>query len=223
MCSSFSAAITPAWRTLEFPEGVPWLTPVQRTKVQTGNEMLGFILNLIAESERLRLLYLVENPLNSWFWNQPAWKAWDRKAAAWDFFVDYCVFGTAWKKPTRFRSNGQLQGQRLRCSRDHRHVVLRGRDEARKVSWTKRAEPYPRRVCVLLAQTIVQDCGILPGFRKLDIVRCAKCVGARFGEALQPGPRRARSRAPPALADVPGPACYSRLTTECVERVCQVG
>ena len=203
VCSSFSAAITPAWRTSEFPEGVPWLTPVQRGKVQSGNEMLSFILNLSAESERLGLLYLIENPLNSWFWKQTAWRSWERDSATWDFLVDYCVFGTAWKKPTRIRSNGQLQGQRLRCSRDHRHLVLRGRDKVNQVSWTKRAEAYPRRLCVLLAQTIAQDCGAFAGFRKLDIVRCAKCSGARFGEALRPGPRPPRQRAPFILAEVP--------------------
>ena len=81
VCSSFSAAITPAWRTSEFPEGVPWLTPVQRGKVQSGNEMLSFILNLSAESERLGLLYLIENPLNSWFWKQTAWRSWERDSA----------------------------------------------------------------------------------------------------------------------------------------------
>ena len=125
VCSSFSAAIVPSWRTSEFPGGAPWLKPSQRSKVQSGNAMLEFVVNLIRMAEESGLLYLVENPLNSWFWKQKAWDHWNGNPARWDFFVDYCVFGTAWKKPTRFRSNTQLQGKRLRCSRDHRHLVLR--------------------------------------------------------------------------------------------------
>ena len=162
-------------------------------------------MNLIRIAEESGLLYLVENPLNSWFWKQKAWDHWNGNPAKWDFFVDYCVFGTAWKKPTRFRSNTQLQGKRLRCSRDHKHLVLRGRDPELKISLTKRAEPYPRRLGVLLSQVIAQDAGFVRGCRKLDIVRRAKCSGARFGEASNPGParRRAEPRANVNLAEVP--------------------
>ena len=205
VCSSFSAAIVPSWRTSEFPGGAPWLKPTQRSKVQSGNAMLEFVVNLIRIAEESDLLYLVENPLNSWFWKQKAWDHWKGNPAKWDFLVDYCVFGTAWKKPTRFRSNTQLQGKRLRCSRDHKHLVLRGWDPELKISLTKRAEPYPRRLCVLLSQVIAQDAGFVRGCRKLDIVRCAKCSGARFGEASNPGParRRAEPRANVILAEVP--------------------
>ena len=93
VCSSISIAIVPARRTREFPEGKPGLTAEQADKVRLGNFMLEF------EADRPGLVYLVENPLNSWMWAQPAWISWKRVVwACWDFFVDYCVFGIFGRK-----------------------------------------------------------------------------------------------------------------------------
>ena len=143
--------------------------------------MLEFVLNIVVLCERLGLVYLIENPLSSWMWSQPAWQGCKDRGREWDFFCDFCVFGTAWKKPTRFRTNGQLGGQCLRCPRDHQHFVLRGRVPGQGLSATKIAEPYPRRLCVLLAQAAAQDAGWLSDKRLLDISRCAKCSNCRIG------------------------------------------
>ena len=56
VCSSFSTAIVPAWRTKEFPEGAPWVTAAQADKLKLGNAMLEFILVLVAEANRLKLI-----------------------------------------------------------------------------------------------------------------------------------------------------------------------
>ena len=194
VCSSFSCAVTPSWRSKEFPAGRPGLKTCQADKVRRGNAMLEFILNVVVLCERLEIVYIIENPLNSWMWAEPAWGGCKSRGGSWDFICDYCVFGTAWKKPTRFRTNGQLGGQRLRCSRNHRHLALRGRVAGRGISATKLAEPYPRRLCVLLAQALAQDAKWIADKRPLDISRCAKCSNCRIGEAQNPGPGRRAPR-----------------------------
>ncbi|CAE7230302.1 unnamed protein product, partial [Symbiodinium sp. KB8] len=167
------------------------------------NAMLEFILNLVRVCESHGLIYLIENPLSSWMWAQPAWNSCSSKDSDWDFICDYCVFGTPWKKPTRFRTNGQLRSQRMRCNRNHTHTVLRGRSKGSSGSLTKAAEPYPRRLCVLLAQAVAQDAKWIEGRRPLDISRCAKCTHSRIGEASNPGPRLRPQRPDIQLRDVP--------------------
>ena len=204
VCSSFSCAITPPWRSRTYPAGIPGLLGRQYDKVREGNAMLEFLLNLVEECERRQMIYLIENPLSSWMWSQPAWSKCSSRRALWDFLVDFCVFGTPWKKATRFRTNGQLGGQRMRCSRDHSHRILRGRDRETGRSLTKSAEPYPRRLCVLIAQCACQDVGWIDNCRPFDISRCAKCTNARIGEASNPGPPKARKNRPNVvLSEVP--------------------
>jgi hypothetical protein len=178
---------------LEYPEGVPWATETQHHKLLAGNAFCAFMIRICQVCEKCNLVYSVENPQNSWMWKQPGWEG---LRCAGDFLVDYCRFGTPWRKATRFRTNGQLRHQRLRCNCGRRHTVLRGRHPTLNVNWTKLAEPYPRQLARLLGFALAQDAGWLGEYRPLDIVKCARCKGARFGEAVKPGPRRARPREP---------------------------
>eukprot|EP00439_Symbiodinium_sp_Y106_P046727 s6815_g5.t5 len=59
--------------------------------------------------------------------------------------------------------------------------MLCGRDLDLKIKVTKRADAYPRRQCVLLSQAVAQDCGFIPGCRKLDIVH-ATAASRRVAE-----------------------------------------
>ena len=70
--SSFSSAITPAWRTKEYPQGHPWLRQDQRDKVLAGNKMLEFTLEVVQAASRCGAVFWIENPHGSWFWRQPA-------------------------------------------------------------------------------------------------------------------------------------------------------
>ena len=194
VCSSFSTAITPPWRSREFPQGVPSLRQDQRDKVLAGNRMLEFILRVVLAAARSKTIFWIENPQGSWFWRQPAWDKVSAEVKWEDFLCDFCYFGSRWRKSTRFRTNGQLGGARLRCPGGHVHQVLRGRDRATGVSWTKLAEPYPRKLALLLGNASAQDAGWLGDFRPLDLARCARCTGQRIGEAQNPGPRRTQRR-----------------------------
>ncbi|CAE7460074.1 unnamed protein product [Symbiodinium sp. CCMP2592] len=202
-CGSFSTAVVPPVRSREHPEGSPQLSGWKRDKLLQDNAQLEFLADLVRICIDNSLLYMLENPHNSWIWKQPCWSGLRSDAGPWDFSFDMCVFGTPWRKATRIRSNGQLRGKTLRCSGNHNHRVLRGRESVSGVSWCKLAQPFPRRLSALLANAMTQDAARCSENRPLDIVRCAKCCGARFGEARNPGPRPRRPRPDCVLAQVP--------------------
>ena len=212
LSGSFSTAAGRAFRTPESPQGRPGLSAESFAKVQADNDLLSFLVGLAALASELKLVYLIENPRNSWMWKQAVWGLEDQG----DFLVDMCVFGTRWKKATRVRTNGSLRGKRMLCGCKGAHKVLRGRDQTTGVSWTKLSEAYPRRFAALLASACAGDAGWLGARRPLDVARCAKCTNARIGEASNPGPRKARAPRPPlVLRDIrlvePGTA---RLRTQ---------
>ena len=190
---SFSSAAGRAFRTSEHPQGRPGLSAESFAKVQTDNDLLSFLVGLAALATELKLVYLIENPRNSWMWKQAVWGLENQG----DFLADMCVFGTRWKKATRVRTNGSLRGKRMLCGCNVAHKILRGRDKTTGVSWTKLSEAYPRRFSALLASASASDAGWLGERRSLDVARCAKCTGARIGEATKPGPRKARAPRPP--------------------------
>ena len=75
-----------------------------------------------------------------------------------DVRVDFCGFGTPWKKSTRLR--GTLIGLRIVervcrggsvcCFSGRRHVVLKGKDKHGRYR-TLVAQPYPQSLCAALA------------------------------------------------------------------------
>eukprot|EP00435_Cladocopium_sp_Y103_P065292 s216_g27.t1 len=194
VCASFSTAITPPVRSLEHPEGVPWCSEVQRAKNELGNTFLAFILRLVSACLFSCTVFFVENPDGSWIWRQTrpelSWKRILGHATVADFRVDFCRFGTRWRKRTRFRTSCHLGGQKLLCTCTKPHVVLRGRCKHMKMNMTKLVEPYPRGLCNLLAAAVARDAGFLGERRKLDVNLCAKQTSQRIGEAGNPGPRR---------------------------------
>ena len=194
VCSSFFSAITPAWRTKEYSQGHPRLRQDQRDKVLAGNRMLEFTLEVVQAASRCGAVFWIETPQGSGFWRQPAWSRLPPDVEWGDFLCDFCRFGTKWRKATRFRTNGQMSGARMRCTGDHSHLVLRGRERSSGVSWTKLAQPYPKRLSVLLATASAQDAGWLGNFRPLDLARYAKCGDGRIGEASHTRPRKANRR-----------------------------
>ena len=94
VCASFSTAIVPSWRTRECPQGKSGLRLDQAEKVCKGNSFLEFLLEVVVICEEIGAIYWVENPINSWFWRQPAWSSTLARATDHDFLCDFCVFGT---------------------------------------------------------------------------------------------------------------------------------
>eukprot|EP00438_Fugacium_kawagutii_P027608 Skav231511 [mRNA] locus=scaffold84:334476:339113:- [translate_table: standard] len=182
VCASFSTAITPAVRTKEHPEGIPdleVLRPKMVDKVKEGNNHNRWLSTMIDICCEKRIIFWIENPDGSFFWRQKPFlqvvRNWDLQS----FRCDFCTFGTRWRKRTRFVTNGCLAGQKRFCRGCKSHQLLRGRSSYHKCSWTKVAEPYPRRLCSLLAWAVAYDLQLRP-----------RRAHRRIGEAKNPGPAR---------------------------------
>ena len=207
VCASFSTAITPPCRTKEHPRGTPWCSILQQEKNRIGNEQLAFVLRacMACVTRTPQVFFWVENPDSSWMWRQTDDLSWKPvlDAGAGDLRLDYCRFGTEWRKRTRFRTNLHVKNQKVFCRCLCRHIQLRGRCKEKKMNYTQLAEPYPRALCSILAASMLIDTKQIPARRQLDIGLCAKCARGRIGEASNPGPKPRRTdRAPGSLATV---------------------
>lgn len=188
ICSSFSRAVTPAVRSRLHPRGLRGITANMRLKVRDGNSHSIWLASLVCLAISLGIQYWVENPDSSFLWIQPEWEGLPGQAAYNYFKVDFCTYGTPWRKRTRFLTNGRLANVRRLCPGNHVHVLLRGRSKQHKAAWTKVAEPYPRRLCAVLAHSACCDLGL---FRGPSTLTC-RSNHRRIGEAKNPGPIRKR-------------------------------
>ncbi len=195
VCSSFSVAITPPVRTPERPEGIDAVSDKMAVKIAEGNSMNDWVLSLCILSLEEGLLFWVENPAGSWFFKQRAWLAWMKKVGNVVGFwtVDYCRYGTAWRKRTKFCSNLVFRDQKTLCLRDHIHLALRGRSKDHGKSWTLVAQPYPLGVCRAVARAMKLSRGSVCQVGGFDPSKFCRCGGRRIGEASNPGPVRPRS------------------------------
>ena len=165
-CQSFSKARNrpdgpPPLRNDAFVLGLPGLRPHDTRKVARGNRAVGFVCRLLRACIIGHVPAALENPKSSWAWQTPAMVdlASLRQVRRWH--VDFCQYGTAWKKPTTFVTVGCDSGRVERfccptrpwvCSRiGCRHQRLEGLN-AEGVFWTHVAKAYPRRLCRALAQ-----------------------------------------------------------------------
>ena len=105
--------------------------------------------------------YILENPDTSKAWYLPQMR--DLLSQPWTKYVraDFCCFGTPWRKRTGFLcghiSEEDLSRLSKACSSvqgfcdrtGKKHIQLTGSRHG--VPLTKRAEPYPKRLCAALA------------------------------------------------------------------------
>ena len=189
VCASFSRAITPAVRSHQHPKGVPWASEVMKEKLKEGNIHLRFVCLMIGTCIVLGVHYWFENPDSSHMWYQKEVRDLPKNACDKFFRTDFCAYGTPWRKRTRFITSSRLAGTKRLCDRQHTHRVLRGRSKQHGLCWTKVAEPYPTKLCTLLAWTACCDLDILK-MKGGVINNTAKCSGCRIGEAQHPGPRQ---------------------------------
>lgn len=189
VCASFSRAITPAVRNHDYPFGVPWASTAMQEKLKEGNVHLLFVCLMVSTCIAMGIHYWFENPDNSHMWYQRAVKTLPHGACERFFRTDFCVYGTPWRKRTRFLTSSRLAGTKRLCNRDHKHQILRGRSQRHGKCWTKVAEPYPGKLTTLLAWSACCDLDILK-IKGGVTTGLAKCSGARIGEASHPGPRK---------------------------------
>ena len=146
----------------QFLMGFTHLPQRDLDKIQVGNQLLQCTLNFVRLCNSLALRWVVENPFSSRIWRTRHMRL--LMAAGADLHrVDFCAFGTPWKKSTgllcsRFPSLLKIQAfcdpSCGRCKfSGKRHIILAGRDHTGQ--WmTRRAQPYPFQLCAQIASSL---------------------------------------------------------------------
>lgn len=194
ICASFSVAITPPVRSRSrrYPRGVPWASKTMRLKIKDGNSHSDFAALLIRLCKQFGIVFWLENPDSSHIWKQKGLTAYNDAASPDVLRVDYCRFGTAWRKRTRVATSIQsLMGLRCLCQCTSAHIPLRGMHPTLGKPWTAVAEPYPKAFSDLIGFAASAEVGW--SHRKLNIAGCCRSLSLRVGEASNPGPRGFRA------------------------------
>ena len=132
-----------------------------RAKLDSANKLFFWLLRILRLHIKHNVPFILENPRLSLLWKAgpigPILKHCDLCD------VDFCMFGTPWRKPTKLavfnlpEINDEMKVCHRRgwCERTgKRHIILEGKDP-QGVFWTARAAPYPRKFCQALARVIV--------------------------------------------------------------------
>eukprot|EP00438_Fugacium_kawagutii_P011481 Skav211699 [mRNA] locus=scaffold1535:189530:207134:+ [translate_table: standard] len=190
VCASFSRAVRPPVRSKKHPLGFDDLSETMQKKVAQGNAFADWVSKVIDLALQRKMIFWIENPATSYFWHHPSIVAVIKHWGLEFFTTDYCRWGTAWRKRTRFLANFQAAGSRCLCQCNRPHLQLKGYSRQHKISWTKVAESYPLPLCRFLAIATAES--LKPASRRADIdaSACARCNHRRIGEAKNPGPRK---------------------------------
>ena len=164
VCSSFSKAITPPVRTPPHPEGIAFVSDAMKQKIADGNSFAAWTAKVIRLATTLRLPLWLENPDGSWLWQQPCMQAVLSTLTSVSPYgllrVDYCRFGTPWRKRARFLTTVPcVFDVCLFCAGCRAHTVLRGH-APNGVMWTRIAEPCPHGLCTVLASALAVSAGL---------------------------------------------------------------
>ena len=170
-CESFSKARrAPQWsrmphqlRSSAHVSGLPDLLPKDRSAAELGNALLAASMRIMRELIAHGVPFVVENPRSSYLWEMPSMKKLLGHRSVCTAECDQCMYGCAWKKPTRFLlSDGMpashlsktCRGLRGRCARTkQKHYVLSGFADG---AWrTTQAKVYSNQLCSAIVSVFV--------------------------------------------------------------------
>ena len=174
ICASWSQARhrTNVIRSYEHPWVLPEhlrVKPFSDNDVKAlniGNATMAAAFRLAKVAHRSGTPWILENPFTSICWQTEEARSLKRSEGVFFVVVDFCAFGTNWRKRT-----GLLMGNvdvadveslaRCKCGGIGRcqytgraHIQLTGSDPT-GIPWTKRAEPYPTRLATRMANMLL--------------------------------------------------------------------
>ena len=124
---------------------------------------------------------MLENPFMSFFFDAPPIAK--LISTGQNVLLDFCQFGTRWRKRTRFVAwnCSALNDMKVLCKPSNglcncsgrRHIILTGTDPVSHIKWTKLAEPYPNKLCTFIASHLVSAFSEL---RHYFVCRNSGCV-----------------------------------------------
>ncbi len=150
-------------RTSDEPWGVKGLPDTDMIRVRTANVLVRFCVQVAHACIRAGVGFVIENPRSSILWWTDAMQHLENRRGVERFHLDFCRYGTAWRKATSLLTNLpfvadlalRCRGRRGLCGVTQApHHRLSGRDES-GAWWTKRAEPYPKGLVRSFAQRFV--------------------------------------------------------------------
>ena len=142
--------------------GLPGLNERDQQRVDDGNDSMRFVAQLIRLCLKHNVMVVVENPSGSRLWITPEFQKLLPLAAS-DDLVDYCAFGTSWRKRTRLVAWGRgltglpplCGGRQGFCSFSGcKHVKLEGFAE-KGTFMTAAASAYPTKLCRHVAPQLI--------------------------------------------------------------------
>ena len=155
-------------RNKSFPWGLPrdQLSDLDFGKVLLGNRTMRSAIEIVKHLHGKGLPWGIENPHASKCWNLEFFQRMQRDERVTTIVLDFCAFGTAWRKRTRILVGnvqepdlGRLFG-RICPSREcvcsftgKTHFQLTG-SNSKGVPWTRIAQPYPAKLCKHLAHVL---------------------------------------------------------------------
>ena len=152
-------------RSAAYPQGLPELTGSHLREVQVANTLLRVCVRLMQLCENIRIPYAFESPAQSFAWITPNIVKFTSKCSPTFAAIDFCQFGTPWRRPTTLMGNfwplqklsRQCHPIRNICSQTHQpHVALAGTDDCGCPLGLK-AQPYPRALAASVGITLAQS------------------------------------------------------------------
>ena len=143
--------------------GLPNPSPCDAEKIRVGNKTMYATSRLIACAIKLSIPVILENPATSMLWLAPPIKKLCERVSCYNHILDFCSFGTPWRKRTRFAIWNCLHLDLLlghKCSSrkgmcdfsGNQHVRLEGCKDGKFL--THAAQSYPKKLCQLFARII---------------------------------------------------------------------
>ena len=179
-----------------WPEGLPWLKGVNKSRVHSANKLYKFVAELVEELDAAGISWSVENPRNSYMWKTIWFKRFLAKKHIkfrW-MHTQMCMQGGRRNKWTTLLHGGpiNLMGMSKICDGHHEHAPWGALKQGGFATAEERN--YPKVFCNRIARKAAKDLGIQKEKKVLSGVE------ERIGAGVQP--RRAHNDLVPEYAEV---------------------
>ena len=156
----------PPLRSRELPWGLPGLSEKDVERIRVGNLLARFTIRYALLCLEHLVPFMIENPMTSRLWVLPRMLKLLQKPGAHVVDVDFCQFGTRWRKSTKLVF-GNVPAEALEglakcrfhgrgcCSCTGKpHLVLSGTAPNGKF-WTLIAQAYPKQLCDMVVHALL--------------------------------------------------------------------
>ena len=143
----------PELRTLEWPDGVPWIEQRFVARLTAANRLYSHTKDIVKRCLTLGILFVVENPKTSLFWETSFWKEVHDTGLIQYACHHACAYGSKRRKSTMLAFTFHLFAEvSARCDNKHEHepwgLLADG-------TFATSAEVrYPRRLCQVVASVV---------------------------------------------------------------------